>query len=95
MLNNYIDLEQLNINIEKINLYLREEKKIFGEFEINFNSLKEFYRTDNTILLENCTEEIKNKMKKIKDIHENDVTIINKNLSHYIKVSEKTVEKIL
>ena len=89
-MNNYMDIEKITKNNEKINMYINEESFSFDDIRDNMNNLNICLDIKESSNIENIQFEILRKLNMIKKIHNNNHTIIEKNINKYIDASIMT-----
>lgn len=87
---NYIDIDNLNIVKNKIDLYRREEEEKLQELIGTFSSMNNHLNSTYSLDLEKIQEEFINKMKLLRRMHLNDVLVLEENIGKY-QMTIKTV----
>ena len=85
------DIELLN-ELEKFDVYKRDEDVFFDEVKSNLNILNSLYNTDNTNDLIDINLELEEKLKVINNIHNNYKVIINSTIDKYIEAERKVID---
>lgn len=93
MANMTMKIEEVGSCLDKFKLY-KEQEELFVEDVINcFDRIKNNYRSNNSIKIENLNLEISNKLKVISSVHNNNITVIEKNIEKY-RTTDATVKNL-
>lgn len=87
-----MDTNQIEIYSNKIEMYNREEQLNIEKIIKELIEINTYYRTKNTLFLNNIKFDIEKSLKSICHIHENYITIINSKKNSYKETSKKTSE---
>ncbi len=80
---NYIDIDNLNIVKNKIDLYCREEEEKLNELIGTFSSISNHLNTTYSMDLDKIQEDFISKMKLLKRMHTNDLLVLKDNIEKY------------
>lgn len=88
----YMDTSQIEVFLNKIKMYKKEEDINFERIIEKIIDMNTYYKTKNTSSLNNIEFDIDRKLKSINQIHENYITIITNKISDYQETSKKILE---
>ena len=91
-MNNYIDIEKLTKNNEKIYMYIKEESLKINNIKEIFNNINMCLDINESNHIENLQFELNKKLKTINKIHNNNHIVIEKKINKYIEAARMTNE---
>lgn len=88
----FMDVEQMEMCLNKFNMYREQEQLLNEDMGICFEGIKHNYNSDNGKKIDGLVVEITNKLKTISEIHTNNEKVIEKAVERY-KVAGAKVNK--
>lgn len=76
----YIDSENLENIVKKLNMYIKEEQETINDFENYYNNVSSCYNSDNDKLLDQINMQTNYNLKKVKINHDSNIFLINKRI---------------
>lgn len=92
MQENYLDINEIDKTIDKLELEVREEKLNCDDIKNSLENMNLFYKTNNTTKLSNIVFTLNNKLNTISKIHDNNIYVLRKNLEMYISTKDKVAK---
>lgn len=83
-----INIEEMKNVIKKMSLYSDLENSNFLGILNLFKSIIDLYKTDNSLVLENLTDSVNNKLENIKDCNTNNIQIFTRNVDKYSSIDK-------
>ncbi|MBR1416815.1 MAG: hypothetical protein IJ572_03255 [Bacilli bacterium] len=90
-----LDEEQIAKTIQKLYFYKKIENLNFEEIRNSFKNINNYYKTNNTISLNNIYSAFVNKLKTRNDNSDTNILIYNKNLEKYQRVSREVAYDVI
>ncbi len=87
-----MDIEKMNMTIEKIKTYKAMIDVNFDEIKNTFKNINYYYKTSNSDSLNDLQEQLTNKFRTIQNIHENDLDYLIKKIETYKETSHKVTQ---
>ena len=92
MQENYLDIDEIDKTIDKLDLEIREEKLNYDDIKNSLENMNLYYKTNNTAKLSDITFALNNKLNTILKIHDNNIYVLRKNLEMYISTKDKVAK---
>ena len=95
-MNDIMYVDEINLSIDKINMYIKEENIIFDDINNILTKMIHNYKTNNYNKIDMMSSEIINNLNTILKIHNNNIFVLEKNRDKYVNNDElkSAIEKL-